>query len=66
MHGQRRINPCLRRARAAQRCVVLPSGVLPRPASAHTQYDNCFAEAADVRERYEAMRDALNKTGRAM
>lgn len=28
------------------------------------QYDNCFAGSADIQQRYAAMRDALNATGR--
>jgi hypothetical protein len=28
------------------------------------QYDNCYADDWDIRERYTDMRDALNKTGR--
>lgn len=29
-----------------------------------SQYDNCYAQDYDIRERYSDMRDALNKTGR--
>lgn len=28
------------------------------------QYDNCYSEEVDIKERYMDMRDALNKTGR--
>jgi alpha-galactosidase len=30
----------------------------------YLKYDNCFSAAADVQQRYKAMRDALNSTGR--
>lgn len=30
------------------------------------QYDNCYAEDIDIKQRYTDMRDALNKTGRSI
>lgn len=30
----------------------------------YLKYDNCYAASSDVVERYTAMRDALNATGR--
>lgn len=30
----------------------------------YLKYDNCFSAAIDVKQRYQAMRNALNKTGR--
>lgn len=32
--------------------------------AAAVQYDNCYAPDFDIKERYQLMRDALNKTGR--
>jgi hypothetical protein len=42
-------------------CCCCPAGVLTRE-----QYDNCYAEDADIKQRYTDMRDALNKTGRSI
>lgn len=40
------------------------SASLPVLPASLSQYDNCYAQDYDIRERYSDMRDALNKTGR--